>query len=196
MHHDRRHVLTVVVHGPAASDGVREKCSILIDILDAGAPPGAGVATQRQVFLLEEAPELARRLCEEMLTSGFVVRVDIPPDAHVSESFPAIARNQDELNAVLGRLSRHANAKLLYPVAFWALPSRGERDLTRAVDAFYSLGRDNSLFNDALAGGAMRLAAFPSSLTLSLRCSDLALGQDWVYRALESSPLEARWQTD
>jgi hypothetical protein len=189
-------VLTVVVHGSGVSRGLREKCSILIDILDVVDPPGADVSGRGRVFLLEEAPEVAQRLCEEMLASGFVIRVDLPPDAGISDPFPTIARDHDDLSVVMGLLRRHASDKLLYPIAFWMFSTERERDLNRIIDAFYSLGRDSSLFDDAIAGGAMRLAAFPSSLTLSLRCSDLGPGQEWVRRAMESAPLEARWQAE
>ncbi len=186
------YVLTVVVHGPEVSEPAGVTCALLIDLIKVDPPVGMDLAELPDLFLLEEAPEVAVHLCQDMLGSGFVVRVDVPPDAPVAAAFPIVVRTSSDLTSVMDRLRGHAKDRLLYPLAFWALPRPRERELGRTVDAFYALGRDSSLFTEALAAGAMRLAAFPSSLTLSLHCSELSLGQDWVRHAMTRSKPETR----
>jgi len=168
---------------------------VLVDVLAREFPEDLSSEGLPDVFVLNEAPEVAFALFTEMLRGGFQLRIQAPPDAPAHLILPIVVAKVEELEKLMDDVRSHARDPLLYPFELWGIPSRNGRELGSGVDAFYALNRDPSLFMQALNGGAVRLTAFPSSLTLSVACSSLAMVEKWVKVATEASTLETRWGT-
>src|SRR5881296_4331145 len=190
MTQDRGYMLTVAVHGPDQSRSENIACAVLIDVVGDDYRRTSNLDELPQVFILEKAPTVATRVCEQMIEAGFIMYAQAPPDAPDVGVWPTSVRTKADLPTLLAPVLRQARESRLYPLALWALPRTREQDLVRTVAAFSALRGDPAIFADALARGAMRLTAFPSSLTLSVKCDELSTAEAWVRAATRSVELK------
>lgn len=196
MVHESGYALTVAVHGPRTPRVEDVACAVLIDIVGADFRKQIDLQELPEIFLLEKVPKVAPRLCEEIIAAGFVLHVQVPPDIPEVDSWPTCARSTQDVRSFFARVQIHVRESRVYPLALWALPRTREKQLTRMVSAFHALRGDTALFVEALEGGAIRLTAFPSSLTLSLECSQLQLAETWVRQATMGLGLKVEWDAD
>jgi len=190
-------MLTVAVHHQGEELEKAAACAVLVDLLSGELPAQGNLETLPDLFILDETPEVWVHLCEEMLRSGFRLHTHAPHDSSLGNRSPIVITEGDGLGPLLATIQHCSRDDLLYPLETWALPATHGRDvIERRVNAFYAVGRDDALFRELLSDGAMRLTVFPSSLTLSVACDNLALAEALVRKAAAFSKLEVHWDED
>ena len=147
-------------------------------------------------FILLEATTTLCKLAELALNDSFGLWIDLPGDTGVPGNWPRAIDTAADLNKALAQLVANAKSDSVYPCAVWGVRRGFEATTRRAIEAFKVLHWDHELFNAIVAMGGFRIAVWPSSFDLNIRCNDLARAVGWARQALDQPGIVAEWGSD
>jgi hypothetical protein len=189
----RRYVITVATDW--TEEDSAEYSHVGLDLVEA-EPSDKDLAGPAPRFL-EHASDLILALGNEMLDSGFVLRLDAPRSANDGfwrSTCTNTSEWQDGLKRLVARLS-DSDFRNFYPLTIWGVPNERLDEGIRLVEAFRALPSDEALASDLAVSGVLRLSLFESSATVSAQRELVHVVLQWVRSAEQELGVQLDWDS-